>query len=238
VQDADDYRALGELMRNASAPRQRPLLERALAVFARRWNEFAERERARGIPGDLAVVAADAYAELGLLHPQLRKPDEPPWPAPLLGLERARLSERWQLDRDLLDRAADECRLASPAEEAEAERLWQEYARAVNDGRKAEALAHLDSLLGSLRFTSRVRGHRKELVARRDQLAELPKLATQAEEKAARSLVTRAESTRVPAEALALLDELLATYAHTDYVTSEKRFLTSWRDKLRGASGK
>jgi hypothetical protein len=139
AQDADDYRALGELMRHASAPRLRPLLERALAVFARRWNEFAERDqRARGIPGDLAILAADAYSELCLLHPQLRKTEDPPWPPALLGLDRARLAERWRLEPGLLDQVADECRLASVAEEAEAERLWQEYVQAVNDGRQLD----------------------------------------------------------------------------------------------------
>jgi hypothetical protein len=89
VLDADDYLALGRLLRaTADVPAMRLLRERALCLFTRRWNEWIDHTRRGELPSDeLLAMAAEADAELGRLHAIHRRDEREPVPAPLRGID-------------------------------------------------------------------------------------------------------------------------------------------------------
>jgi hypothetical protein len=172
--EEDDYLALGRLMATtAGDPSMRLLRERALCLFSRRWNAWVGARRGKPLPVQLATMAADAYAELCGLHPTYGAGAKEAFPKPLRGLDLDRLAERWPLDPARLPEVADACRIATGEEDQAAEALFREFARAVNDGRAADALEMADALLGQYRATRIVTQRLSQIEAQRVALAPL-----------------------------------------------------------------
>jgi hypothetical protein len=168
-----DYLALGRLVRTTEdIPSMRLLRDRALCLFSRRWNEWVDRSRrSQPLPDELRGMAAEVYAELCRLHLTYRKEDKEKLPKPLRGLDAARLEAVWPLDRQQLDEVLVACRLEDGDPEAEAEALFRQMAKAMNEGRGDAAREMIDALLGRYRATSVVSDRLQQIESARAQLA-------------------------------------------------------------------
>lgn len=176
LKEMDDYIALGEFLRRLRVTGDQPsLFESGLSLFAHRWNEFYSRLKSRAISQNLAEMVSEIYSDICQIYRNFKDQEssEPELrlPQPLMGMDPVRLQSVWRLTSDDLNEALERAGLTPAALEKEADLFYQDFARAINEGRRSDAANMAEVLLRRFANTHAV-------MQRREQIEEIKKKLT------------------------------------------------------------